>query len=424
MAKRIMYSILPGVAGPTQTMATQGVVDYNALKAAVEGRKDLIKYGVAAAIKELTHYEGSLSSSELGGVPAALARGRPYHIAGAFAAQGNYAKAMDIAMKLFEDEDGWPPAYGGAAWFRIAKSLKHMIELDKNLDAVRANRAKDPDYMDKEMNIMQQLVVEMNVFDGLSHNTASIMEKLVMEEAHAKPDELLEGKDLNEEIGTEFNSIQRMMDAKELRNPVQVFREIEPSLVESGDINRYKDWTSPLRRDPSYRAEDPNLEAEKFQIRLRKQITPLRIEINTRRDFMRKGIERILSAGPESLMNVYRILDTKVEEFANIIDRLIQLIDDQYYKPIQEAEFPISDTLRAGPVTKLREGLSKLSMDARLKVEMARHNIAPVLQKYHQQKKKGVIQPTTIKEFQSAIYEVMKLIYEGYGSLAFYLDSI
>ncbi len=424
MAKRIMYSILPGVAGPTQTMATQGVVDYKALKAAAEGRKDIIKYGMRACMEELGHYEGTLSAQEVAGdAPTAFRRGRAYHAARAYADQGDYEKALDIAIQLFGDEDAWPPSYGGTAWLNITKTLKNIVVLDKNLEAVRANRAKDPEALDKEVTIMQQLIVAMNVFDGLSHNTASILSKLTNQEAQELTPEDSEVPifDAGE---AEFKVLQRMMDAKELRNPVQVFREIEPALQESGDIHRYKDWVSALHRDPTYRATDPNLENEKFLIRIRKQLAPFRAEINARRDFMRKGVEKILTAGPQSLMNLYRLLDTKTEEFANTIDRILQLIDDQYLKPGETAEMEISDAVKAGPVMQLREGIKKLSMDARLKVEMARNKLGPIVSKYHQQKQRGTVSQQTVQEFQTAVYETMNLIYSGYGSLAFYLDSI
>ncbi len=423
MAKRIMYSILPGIASPTQTMATQGVVDLKALRAAVEGRKDIIKYGVNACMKELRHYEGSMTAQEAGEAPAVLRSGKPYHLARALADHGDNEKALDVAIKMFGDKDAWPPSYGGDAWLNIAKTLKQLVVLDKQLDAVRASRATDPEAMDKEIIIMQQLIVAMNVFDGLSHNTASILSNLVEEEALATQRDA-GTPELYESTGEEFRAIQRMMDAKELRNPVQVFREIEPSLMESGDIHRYKDWSSLLHRDPSYRAEDPNLENEKFLIRFRKQITPFRREINSKRDFMRKTLEKVLASGPQSFMIIYRGLETQMEEFANMVDRVIQLIDEEYITPKEGAEFQISDALRVGPVTKLRDNLQKLSMDARLKVELARNKLEPIAKKYRQQQSRGVTNQQMVSEFQTAVYEVMKAVYDGYGSLSFYLDSI
>lgn len=422
MAKRIMYSILPGVASPTQTMATQGVVDYKALKAAVEGRKDIIKYGVNAAVKELRHYEGDLSVAELG-APAALAKGKPYHLARAYANQGDNEKAMDIAIKMFGDKEAWPPAHGGEAWLAIAKTVKSIVVLDKNLEDVRASRGTDPGYMDKELTIMQQLIIAMNVFDGLSHNTASILSNMVEEEALVMHPGA-STPELNDLTSKEFQTIQHMMDAKELRNPTQVFREIEPALVGSGDINRYKDWVSLLHRDPTYRAHDPNLDNEKFLIRFRKQIHPFRSTINSRRDHMRKTLEKVLSSGPQSYLIIYRGLDNMLEEFANLVDRILEMIDEQYITPREDADMQISDEIRTGIAAKLRDGISKISMDARLKVETARIALDPITQKYKQQKQKGVVSEKTLHEFQTAIYNIMKGVYEGYGSLSFYLDSI
>lgn len=273
MAKRIMYSIIPSLSNTTQIMGTQGVVDYNALKAAIEGRKDIIKYGARACAKELGHYGGP---------------SKPYGLQVLIDTR-KYEELFKIAIKLFGQEENWEPHFGGKAWFNIAKTLNKINDFDRSLDELRSNRNKEPNFAEKEIIIMRELVVALNVFDGLSHNTESIMSNMVKEESLE-----LHPEQTYDQIMEEFEAIQKLQDAKEINDPLSVFKEIEKDLINSGDINRYKDWVSKIHRDPSYREENDNLNLEKKSIRLRKILNNHFLQIDSRINFLEAEKETLL----------------------------------------------------------------------------------------------------------------------------------
>lgn len=163
MAKRIMHSTLSHVADPNQVSLTGGYIDMVSLEHAAHGRKDILKYGILALISELKYYYGR--NPEVLDIKS--------------------EKDFDMAIKNFNDKKGWEEMYGGYAWAKIAKSLKNIFILDKSLDVVEDNIKKSKnDFVrnqenDKKINILKQIILELNVFDGLAHNTNSIMEKLI-----------------------------------------------------------------------------------------------------------------------------------------------------------------------------------------------------------------------------------------------------
>ena len=395
MAKRIMYSILPALSGETQMQMTHGAVDYKALKAAVEGRKDIIKYGIKACAKEIDHYQKDGQSK------ARLMNQRYL--------EGNAETAIDMAIQCFADAEHWAPSYGGQAWENVAKTLKKSMVLDGELEKAKAARMTDPTAIDRETEIMRQLVITMNIFDGLSHNTESILSNMAHEEALESAPSPAEAQKAGAE---EFKTLQRLMDAKELTNPVQVFKEVEPALIESGDIHRYKDWANTLRRNPSYSNDDPGLEKEKFLIRLRKHILPFRQELNDRRDFLKKQIEKSLVQ--PSWINV----EPMVDEFAAYSDRLLLLIQI-YYLSVPD----FSQGLKEGLIKKIQEDINKIGNEGVVKIETVQSKFATVITKLKRQKL-NANSPQLIDELKTANYEVIKSIYEAYGRLVFYLDSI
>lgn len=248
MAKRIMHSILPYIADPKQIDATKGVVDYNSLIAAAEGRFDIIKYGTSACVKEMGHYRDR--TNEL------LAKMND------FLKAKEYEKAADICVKGFGDPNQWDNKFGGEAWKKIAVTVRNIIKLNDALQETERNK-RDSKYLDTKNLILNYMVVEMNVFDGLSHNTASIMNNIIGEEIAA-------GVYSSSRLSSELKAIMDMRDATELRNPISVFEAIEDLLKSTGDIFRWKDWTRQLRSHPSYKNEDYHNQLER--IRLRKSI--------------------------------------------------------------------------------------------------------------------------------------------------------
>lgn len=278
MAKRIMYSILPSVSDKTQLHMTGGVVDYNALRYAVEGRRDIIKYGTKACVQELKSYKKDINAP----IPLqALSKGI------ASIESGDYSAAADLAAKCFADYSGWAGGYGGKAWEKIARSLQRLIAYDQTL-----KESKESKDLDQELQIMQQIVIELNVFDGLSHNNSSVMKNLVDQEWQ----EMHTGN--NESRNKELDEITRMMDAKELTNPMDVYKEIESTLVESGDIHRFKDWTRKLHNLPEYRQTNLKKNEEMMRTRFRKIVNPYTARLNENADVLKSFYATIEAALP------------------------------------------------------------------------------------------------------------------------------
>lgn len=270
MSQRIMYSILPHLAEPGQVASTEGVVDYSALKAAVAGRKNLIKYGVRAIIDELRHANDAEKSKSL---------------AQKFTEMGKYELAMDIAVDSFGNDNMWLAGFGGRAWEQIAKTLRQIIRLDQTLSTIQSNPIK---HQADEVQIMRDLIVQMNVFDGLSHNSAEVMNNLVGNET---PPNYKGGR--GDDFKKNHNHLRRLMDSKELESPAEVFKMIEPTLKGSGDNIRFKDWISRMHRSPDYRRRDTATAKKLYLIHMRKFFTPARGRMNDQRDRIQSRLAQL-----------------------------------------------------------------------------------------------------------------------------------
>ncbi len=286
LAKRMMYSVLPHLSTPGETYQTRGVIDMKALRAATEGRKNIISMGLQAIGRELGHYND-------------VGRGEEVLVNEFWRASTKYPiKAADIAIKAFGSPRGWMYGFGGEPWKRIAETLKKIIHLDQQLDGLRHKRkvSPAPEDLDAELETMRQLVVEINVFDGLSHNTASIMKNLISMENFRDEDEN-EPKEKKEERAKKemqtYRDYMTLMDAKELKDPVEVFKLIEPTLQGSGDIHRFKDWVEKLRRLPEYRREDPTIQKQLFTIRSRKHLMAEREKLEEPISKMERSLQAI-----------------------------------------------------------------------------------------------------------------------------------
>ena len=303
MAKRIMYSILPSLTGKTQAHQTGGVIDYNVLKSAIDGRHNIIKYGTQACVEELRTYGYSGSDTLL------EQKQKIYAHALEATNAGHYEDAIEYAIQAFADYTAWQEDYGGKAWEQIAKTVQEIINLDQDLSLVR-RKGKG---IEAEVPIMQKLIMAMNVFDGLSHNTSSIMRNLVEQESKELDPQKLDPQ--GSYIGRQkrFLEIQQMMDAKELQNPLDVFKQIEPTLVESGDIYRVKDWATKLREQPGYRKQTHINELASIRARkeLMNPITEISKVIDSIKLFCTKSLSTSTSNTSENVVECCRLAKTK-----------------------------------------------------------------------------------------------------------------
>lgn len=315
MAQRIMFSIIPSLADPTQVALTQGVVDYKALKFAAYGRKNLIKYGVKAVLDELRHAprEGGQSEITYKGLLEDLRLNRfketyqdkamiPY-------GSGNLEGALDIAIDAFA-QPIWDEGFGGKLWEDIARTLRQIVRLDRSIDEVQAKSNRTPEDQEKEIQLMRDIIVAMNVFDGLAHNSDSVMKNLVEEEVREKPGEY-GSLSPQFQIKQDYRKLKRLMDAKELHSPAEVFRQILPTLEDSGDIHKFKDWVSKMRRSNEFKTSDPDIVNKLFIVHLRKSIIQTRGHFNKRRDKLKLALSDLQKLPADLFIEpITQVLDT------------------------------------------------------------------------------------------------------------------
>lgn len=139
MAKRIMLSIIPHVMTKDENYQYKGA-DYKALRAAVHGARDLIKYGSKACVVEMSHYgnNGGNSSKEQDQIYKAKQK------AGTLWNANDYKSCLKLCTTSFNDVDHWAAAYGGHKWGKISHTLYQMIEKWEVLNAIRQEMNKPP----------------------------------------------------------------------------------------------------------------------------------------------------------------------------------------------------------------------------------------------------------------------------------------
>jgi len=294
MAKRIMYSVIPSLAKDSEVYHTGGVVDYKALAAAIEGRHDIIKYGARACVQELKHYKEAFVI---------------YHDTVEALKNADYKKIFEISIKCFNDVKKWDPNYGGDAWKKIAETLLRITQLDENLKQLRANKRSLPDFYDQEVEIMKQIVIYLNVFDGLSHNTSSILKNILNEE---------EREYHIEETILPFKEIENLLDAKELKDPIDVFKQIYPTLKGSGDINRYKDWFNKIKLNKKYQQNNDESKKDLFIIRLRKTLNPHIIAFNKDKEKLETSLNKLEVDNNPDLFNYEKNFSDSAYRIAGI----------------------------------------------------------------------------------------------------------
>ena len=254
MAKRIMYSLVTNIDdpkasgfrinGPRTLARARGEeypyerphpVDIHALNLAIEGWKDIVKYGTKAVVGELKHSSRDYEN-------------RIFQRAFDLYNKGKYIEALDLAIEDYAKP--WKESYGGKAWGKIAAQVKEILLLGKKIE-------QDPSNHDHKIN----MVIALNVFDGLAHNTASIMRNLVDIESATSYDydgnyktyqhyEDIHDPDFYElsdsqrsRSSKEYKRILELMDAKELKGGLDVWREIKPEIEGMGAI-----YFKPLKR--------------------------------------------------------------------------------------------------------------------------------------------------------------------------------
>jgi hypothetical protein len=215
-------------------------IDFRALQSAVRGSKDLVKYGTLACAEELQFYQKYEVNYA--------------HQVKRLAEQGNYIEALNLSERIFLDIKHWSEGYGREPWAKIANILKQIEEKREFLDMIKDEKAsgKEPpsNYEKLEIETMKEIIVLMNVFDGLAHNSGNIMPKLMSEEIRELTPETYDPKMMER--------VQKMMDAKELHNPIDVYREIQHIIDQPMYKSTFGDWIGRIRQNPEYHVrQDP-----------------------------------------------------------------------------------------------------------------------------------------------------------------------
>lgn len=281
MAQRIMLSLIPEVMDPLQRANTMQdplmwAADVKVYRNAVRGALDLIKYGSIACLGELQHYpsktisrhEGPYESSEVAEKKEVLANAKEAY------EKADWKKLLEICHTAFQDVAAWNGSFGGNAWGKIAETL---LELDNKYKEVLTAR-KSSDW-EGELKRMKEAVVLMNVFDGLAHNTASVIPKVLDAELGYRYTD--EDPSYTEAHVKYKKRVERLMDSKELRNPIAVYKEVEPIIDNSPYKYTYMDYIHRLRQHPAYTVSHSDDEILKIRAKknCQKKINDLRTDL-------------------------------------------------------------------------------------------------------------------------------------------------
>lgn len=411
MAQRIMFSTLPFLANPAQVALTEGVVDTHALKAAVEGRKNIIKYGVLAVLGELENYNDhheDMSKEHKG-------KGSiPYRKCARAIQDKKFGRAMEIAIEAFREPEPWYTNYGGRPWEMIARAIRQIARLDHQLDIVRGKpRSVEGDK--QELQLMRDLVVEMNVFDGLAHNSDSILNNLTELEANdvvpaSNPNERKKRHKEN------YVQLKRLMDAKELDSPVEVYKLLQDTLVGSGDIHKFKDWVTKMRNQKEYHQTDPKLTDKLLRIYLRKAVMPARAELNTARDSMNKEYKVLERSWDVLFLKHFVSMLNQHANYALIIAHEFDEHKDAFIE-----QYP---DLSPKTVTSLMDRLSAHAIGIANDIVAVWRNVESMYERMDGWSRLGTVSPEDIADLKDHILQSSKAGLSYFNQFSYFLDRI
>lgn len=343
MAKRVMLSVVPSAMNPTERHFTGGF-DYKALKSATLGAKNLVKYGAKACVEELEHYAATKNAND-------EAPHMVYPNAKELIALGKSKEALQLCAKAFIEPGMWFSGFGGKPWHNIAKTILDIEEKRETLERIRKeayspNRDSNVDYLEMEVSIMKDIIVSMNVFDGLAHNTGSIMPKLIMEEA----------LDLKRLSGIEDyeDKITRLMDAKELNDPMSVYKQVQDVMSLPENKHIFGDWIDRIEQSPEYgqvkSKEEIAFELDK--VRFKKKMKAKVVELGEDFEALLTDVHQLNRATDtrKAVKELMGALDVIDEDFKHIseyrgskdINQGLAIIRDEYRPYIQRLKDRVS----------------------------------------------------------------------------------
>jgi len=139
------------------------------------------------------------------------------------------------AKELFSDSKNWERDYGGKKWEQVTDAILDVTI--KYKDYLNVKRDSEEEYK-----AIKNLIVSMNIFDGVAHNTGSIYNKLIK----------LEGKNINRTNTSNidiYKKLIRLRDLSESEYDIDVMKEIIPEL---GIQLPFKDYITDIKNKPDY----------------------------------------------------------------------------------------------------------------------------------------------------------------------------
>ena len=192
MALRILHSLIPSfISNPEEAR----LLSLERSKDLIPGAKELLKYGRKIIQSELKYAAFDLNIKS-----------------------DNYIEFFEKAKKAFMSNIWESSSFGGASWARIADLLLNIAKIVDNYES------------SKDINDLSELSYYLNALDGLMHNSGSVLEKMLLSErgfsGYAPVND-------NSNIGEHIASVKKLMNAKELKNPANVLKVIDPVLRNS-----------------------------------------------------------------------------------------------------------------------------------------------------------------------------------------------
>lgn len=288
LAIRIMHSLIPySVDHPDQAKSTMVLLT----------QKHLI--GVAERYMERA---AKIITDEM-----SWSRGQNAHkrIENALKAK-NYLAVAKIGFQEFEIDQNWDTGYGGKKW---SEFCKYLVNLGISINAFNSAKTEDG-----KLQASNDIVINMNVLDGLTHNTGSFSEKMINNEADA---EATEGFTIGEIYENKMRKLLRMMDAKQLTHKEDVLPFIKKYMYNNPDSFLYREYFSKLLNQA--KPDPKRTEAELDEIKDRKKL--INVVVN------------IIDFTIDRMQNDFK--NNNIKHYNDYISSTVDLINNRYWKSIR-----------------------------------------------------------------------------------------
>lgn len=238
MAKRIFVSLLHFLLEKSEPISavreirksyTKNIIDPNLVESLVPGAFNLVEYGKNLCLEELEHCRNKYVFD-----PDALKN-----------ESAKSALEKFIHCCYYEP---WEEGCGGRKWGRIAKTILKILEAAENIKNNKKTTKEDyHNYYDN----LNELLINMNVLDGLSHNNDKISSNFA---EHTKAN---------------YDNILELSDTKEMNNPQDALGVVLPYLERLPRQNSFKDWL-PIARQYAISQDKVKLKLKRYIIDFKK----------------------------------------------------------------------------------------------------------------------------------------------------------